>query len=137
MIRIILILSVFVFIAVSCNDSFNDPNPDYEEIIDNTEPTIELLSLSNDSVYYSLDTLNVRVRYTDDYLLDVIRFDMVPLNVTGASLKLNLKSTDSVYMIDTFYLVPAGDTVELDVLTICTDYAGNVSSKSLQVKVIK
>ena len=137
MVRIILILMGMAFILGSCNDSFNDPNPDYEEIIDLTAPSIELISLAADSIYHGIDTLDLRVRYVDDYLLDNIKFDMVPLNISAASLNLNYKSTDSVFMMDTFYSLPVADTIEFGILTICTDYAGNVNSESFNIKVVK
>lgn len=123
-------------ILSSCKDEFNDPNPGYQEITDSIEPGIHLLSMAADSIYYGTDTFPIHIRYTDDLMLDKIKFSLATLNVTGPAFSVEYYTEDTVFVLDTFYTVPAADTVEMAVLTTCSDYARHVALKSLNVKVI-
>lgn len=137
MYRILLFLAIFSFIASSCKDEFNDPNPDYEEIIDDSPATIEFIEPTDGDTLRMIDTVNIKIKYSDDYALDVMSLNLSPTNVQGDAMSFAFNSADSVYTLDTFYILPQADTVQLGMITTCRDYVGNVSSKSISFSVIK
>lgn len=135
--RILLLLVIFSAVVSSCKDEFNDPNPDYEEIIDDQPATIQFIEPMDGDTLRATDTVNIQIRYTDDYLLDVMSLNLAPTNVQGDVMNFAFNSTDSVHLLDTFYILPMADTVKLGMITTCKDYAGNVSSKSISLSVIQ
>ncbi|MFY0644590.1 MAG: hypothetical protein JXR19_09020 [Bacteroidia bacterium] len=137
MTRNLILLLTLALAICSCRDEFNDPNPDYEEIIDLIAPEIELLSLKADSVYHNIDTLPIQIRYTDDHLLELMKFDLVVLNGTANPMNLLINKEDTVFLLDTFYPLPALDTVELGILTTCKDYAENTAVESFNIQVVR
>ena len=136
-IRNLILFLVATMALISCKDEFNDPNPDYKEIIDLVAPEIELLSLKADSTYRNIDTLAIKVRYTDDQLLEIMKFDLVVLNGVADPLNILINKEDTVCLLDTFYPLPALDTVKIGILTTCKDYAENTVAESFNVQVIR
>lgn len=135
--RIVLILLGFALYASSCSDEFNDPNPDYQEIIDNENPTIDIEGFMNGDTLRAIDTLDIRINFEDNYALESMSVYLAPINVVGPTMNFSKLSQDSVFALDTFYVIPAGDTVGLGMLTTCKDLAGNVNSSSIDLTVIK
>lgn len=135
------IVQFFLFTALmasACSDSFNDPNPDYEEIIDLVDPEINLLSLKADSIYTGTDTLPIHIEFTDDWLLDIVTFDLVPFDNSAPDIKIFKYVEGTSFVLDTFYVVPIGlDSLEIGIVAACQDYATNTAQESLTVKVVK
>ena len=122
-------------ILAACSDSFNDPNEGYEEIIDLDKPEIIPITIAVDSVYRGIDTLDIQILYRD-LLLETISFNMAPTNVSGPNMVFNINREDTAFLLDTFYPIPAFDTVDLSILTTCKDYAENTSVASYNIQVI-
>ena len=137
MFRSVIYLLLFVLTFSACKDEFNDPNPDYQEIIDNEAPTIEFLTPNDNDTLRAIDTLNISLKFTDNYQLESMSLNLAPINVQGNIMNFAVNSSDSIYQLDTFYLLPAADTIEIGMLSTCKDVAGNVNSKSINLSVIK
>ncbi len=135
MTRSVLIAVVLIAVFSACSDSFNDPNEGYEQIIDLDKPEIIPISLKADSIYVGIDTLPIQIMYRD-LLLEQISFSLVPTNVSGPTMSININREDTTYLLDTFYPIPTFDTIDLNVLTTCKDYAENTSVTSFNIQVI-
>lgn len=127
---------LILIIVWGCSDTFTDPNPGYEEIIDNTPPIIDLITLKSDSVYTGSDSVRIVIDFSDDYWLDKIFFDLAPVSKAAESMSIQRTLDDSTFRLDTIYVKPSQiDTLELSVVAQCIDYANNYSSKSLTFKI--
>lgn len=135
MTRSILFALLLLGLFAACSDSFNDPHEGQEDIIDLDKPEILPLSLKADSIFRGIDTLDISVLYKD-LLLEIIKFDLVPTNVSAPSMNLTYNVVDTSFLLDTFYVIPNVDTLDLSILTTCKDYAENTAIESFSIQVI-
>ena len=117
-------LTLLVF-SFGCSDEFNDPNPEGGEIIDSIQPTMQIYSPVKDSTYVGLDTIPVRIDFEDDFALESCQILMGATNVGADELKFTKFTEDTVYRMDTFYPIPAIDTMNMNIIIRVRDYAGN------------
>ena len=132
----LLLVLVLLLAISSCRDEFNDPNPDYEEIVDLEAPRITALNLKNDSIHRNIDTLEISLEFRDDLLLGAMNIELASLNVSHPGMKFSLPLTDTFARLDTFYLLPAVDTTEIAMIIGCEDYAGNSDQVAINLEVV-
>ena len=122
-------LSFFLVLGLlfnfGCKDEINDPNPDGGQIIDSIGPTYTVISPKADSTYLGLDTLEIKIDVRDDILLESFEFTLGSTNVLTDEYRIDIMKEDSAYAIDTFYVVPANDTLKMQAFMRAKDYAGN------------
>ncbi|MBR9860905.1 hypothetical protein GYB22_09180 [bacterium] len=132
----ITILSLVLLLG-ACKDEINDPNPDTEPVIDNTKPTIEVISPVADSNYSFMDTFPVKVIYKDDFILENLQFVLEPTNVAGDLMNIAIQTEDSMFTLDTFYILPQNDTLNMRAIIKARDFAQNQEELNYNFNVYK
>src|SRR5690606_2090833 len=120
-----------------CKDSFNDPNPENIIVDDSISPGINVLNLKNDSVYLYSDTLPLQILFEDNKKLELIRLQLATLNIVDPGMDFSIMTSDSTYLLDTFYLLPQADTIDIDILGSARDAFENFSTESVKIRVLQ
>jgi hypothetical protein len=125
--KMLTLFSVLVM-CFGCKDEFNIP--DYGTVVDDEDPTFLISSPLADSVYLSKGQLPIKLGFSDNYELGEVQFQMVPNNYAHPGYIFKKVIADSTFTLDTFYQIPATDSISYDVLLIVGDVVDNIVSES-------